>query len=658
MPDDIAQWLEGLGLGQHAQAFVENGTGFDVLSDLSESDLKDLGLSLGDRRRLQRAIHSLSPGQTEASAANEKTPSDRHGPESTILEKAERSQLTMMFCDLVGSTEMSRRLDPEELREVMWCYQDAVAGVVAQYEGHVAKFLGDGVLAYFGWPRDYENQAERAIRAGLDAAAAVKAIELEGGEALNARVGIATGQVVIGDMIGGAASELDAVVGETPNLAARLQAVAVAGQVIIGPITRHRVGNVFELEDLGAQALKGFSDAVRAWRVIGEGTAESCFEATHAGMLAQFVGREHELGLLRERWELATGREGQIVLLSGEAGIGKSRILQALRDEIGDEPLFRLRYQCSPHHTNSAFYPIVQRLERAAGFATEDTADAKLGKLEALLRPTAEDLKAIAPLIAALLSLPAEARYGPLKLTPQQRRDRTIDALIGQVLTLSRQRPVLFVIEDAHWIDPSTEDLIGETMPRIANAAVLMLITYRPEYRPPWADHPHVTSIALNRLSRKQGAEIVQAAGGNELPEKIIERVIARAVGIPLYIEELTKSVIEAGRLAGGLIAEDQIPATLQTLLIARLDRLGAAKHTAQVGSVFGRNFSYGLLIAVADRPRFKFTPISIAGPGRVDLSERRHSGRHLYLQARSGSGCRVRNLASAPASAITCTYC
>jgi class 3 adenylate cyclase/tetratricopeptide (TPR) repeat protein len=604
VPHDIVPWLEGLGLGQYAPAFIESGIGLDILSELSEDDLKDLGLNLGDRRRLQRAIQSLSSSPVRALAPTTSPPGpDLGAREQPVLEKAERRQLTVVFCDLVGSTELSHRLDPEEMREVIRRYQDAVAAVVARYEGSVAKFLGDGVLAYFGWPRDWENQAERAIRAGLDATAAVAAITLDGGQALRARVGIATGRVVIGDIVGEAAAELDAVVGETPNLAARLQGIAAPGQVVIGPTTRQLIGNVFELEDLGPQGLKGFSEAVGVWRVIGEGTAESRFEASHAGMLARFVGREHELGLLHERWELARGGEGQIVLLSGEAGIGKSRILQALRDEIGEESLFRLHCQCSPHHTNSAFYPMVQRLERAAGFAAADTAAAKLDKLEALLEPTAASLKAVAPLFAALLSLPAEARYGPLQLTPQQRRDRTVEALIEQVLSLSRQAPVLLVVEDAHWVDPSTEHLIGEIMPRIAEAAVLVLITYRPEYRSPWADHPHVTSVALNRLSRRQGIEVVRAAGGDVLPEATIDRIIARADGVPLYLEELTKSLVEARSLAEGPLAEDQIPATLQALLIARLDRLGEAKHTAQVGSVFGRQFSYGLLTAVAESP-------------------------------------------------------
>jgi class 3 adenylate cyclase len=602
--EDIAQWLQEIGLDQYAQAFVENGIGLDILPELSEADLKDLGVNLGDRRRLQRAVQSFSTTPTEASigATAPIIPDDRPS-ERMARENAERRQLTVMFCDLVGSTELSHRLDPEELHEVMRRYQDAVVGVVARYEGHVAKFLGDGVLAYFGWPRDYENQAERAVRASLDATVAVNAIHLGGVEALHARVGIATGQVVIGDIVGEAASEFDAVVGETPNLAARLQALAAVDQVVIAATTRHLVGNAFELDDLGPQDLKGFSEPVKVWRVVGEGAAESRFEATHTGTLVRFVGREHELGLLRARWDMAKDGEGQIVVLSGEAGIGKSRLLQALKEAVGAEPVFRLRYQCSPHHINSAFYPIIQRLERAAGFATEDTAEVKLEKLETLLRPTVERLETTAPLFAALLSLPGENRYGPLDLTPQQRRDRTIEALIGQVLALSRHRPVLFVLEDAHWIDPSTESLVGEIMPRIADAPAFMLITHRPEYAPPWADYPHVTAIALNRMSRKQGAEIVRAAGGDELPERIVDRILARADGVPLYVEELTKSIIEAGRLADGSIAEDQIPATLQALLTARLDWLGRAKHIAQVGSVFGREFPYGLLTAVTGSP-------------------------------------------------------
>jgi tetratricopeptide (TPR) repeat protein len=395
---------------------------------------------------------------------------------------------------------------------------------------------------------------------------------------------------------------VEAVTGETPNLAARLQSIADEGQVVIGLTTRHLLGTAFELKDLGRHDLKGFSEAVFAWGVVGESAAESRFEAAHAGTLAHLVGREHELGLLCERWELAKGGEGQVVLLSGEAGIGKSRMVQALRNEIGDEPHFRLRYQCSPHHMNSAFYPVIQRLERAAGFLSEDDGEAKLDKLEALLKPTAEDVAAIAPLFAALLSLPGEDRYGPLNLTPQQLRDRTIETLIDQVLALSRLRPVLFVVEDAHWIDPSTQDLVGEIMARVADQAVFMLNTYRPKDTPLWTGHPHLSSVALNRLGRKQSAEIVQSVGGQDLTDAIVERIVARADGVPMYVEELTKSVLESGAYVNDPTADDQIPTTLQDSLVARLDRLDEAKEIAQVGAIIGRDFSYDLLAAVVDR--------------------------------------------------------
>jgi class 3 adenylate cyclase/tetratricopeptide (TPR) repeat protein len=595
MSRGIDQWLDGLGLGRYAEAFADNEIDLHALPHITEEDLKEIGVALGARRKLLAAIAELGDSDEPPTA-------DERSDERSASAEAERRQLTVMFVDLVGSTALSQRLDPEDLRDVLRRYQDVVAAAVARYEGHVAKFLGDGVLAYFGWPQAYEDQAERAVRAGLGAVAAVEGVRLDGGERLCARVGIATGQVVVGDLVGDTATDVEAVIGETPNLAARLQSIAGEGQVVIGLTTRHLLGTAFELKDLGRHDLKGFSEAVFAWGVVGESAAESRFEAAHTGTLAHLVGREHELGLLCERWELAKGGEGQVVLLSGEAGIGKSRMVQALRNEIGDEPHFRLRYQCSPHHMNSAFRPVIQRLERAAGFLSEDGGEAKLDKLEALLKPTAEDVAAIAPLFAALLSLPGEDRYGPLDLTPQQLRDRTIEALIDQVLALSRQRPVLFVVEDAHWIDPSTQDLVGEIMARVADQAVFMLNTYRPKDTPLWTSHPHLSSVALNRLGRQQSAEIVQSVGGQDLTEAIVARIVARADGVPMYVEELTKSVVESGEYLSDPTADDQIPTTLQDSLVARLDRLDEAKEIAQVGAIIGRDFSYDLLAAVVDR--------------------------------------------------------
>ena len=593
MSGDVSIWLENIGLGQYAESFARNDVDFEVLPELSEEDLKELGLTLGHRRRLLKAIAALPrQPQPSPSSALPRGKSD-----------AERRQLTLMFVDLVDSTILSHRLDPEELSEVIGGYQKAVTGEVSAFEAHVAKFMGDGVLVYFGYPHAHEDDAERAVRAGLAIVEAVRGLPSRDAQPLQVRIGIATGAVVVGELVGEGAAQEEAVAGEAPNLAARLQGIAAAGQVVIDSNTRRLIGDAFDLKDLGPQPLKGFSEAVAAWSVGGERVTESRFDATHPGALTRFIGREHELGLLRECWEAAKNGEGQVVLLAGEAGMGKSRILQAFGDEIAEEAHFRLRYQCSPQHSNSAFYPVIRHLERAAGFVRGEAPGSRLGKLESLLRSSVRDVDAVAPLFAELLSLPAEERYGALGLTPEQRRDRTIEAMIEQVLTLSGRRPVLLVLEDAHWVDPSTESFIGELVASVAGKATLMLITHRPSYVPRWGRHPHIMPIALNRLSRKQSIELVRAAGGNELPEAVVERILARAEGVPFYVEELTKSVIEISKSSDASSARELIPPTLQALLIARLDRLGAAKDTAQVGSVLGREFSYGLLKAVADSP-------------------------------------------------------
>jgi class 3 adenylate cyclase/tetratricopeptide (TPR) repeat protein len=588
---DISRWLENLGLGQYAEAFARNDIDIEVLPELTEDDLKELGLSLGHRRKLLKAIETLS-GQPE--------PIQSVAPGRAKTE-AERRQLTLMFVDLVGSTALSHRLDPEELSEVIRGYHNAVAAEVSRVEGHVAKFMGDGVLVFFGYPRAHEDDAERSVRAGLAIVEAVHRLRSGDNEPLRVRVGIATGSVVVGDLIGEGGAQEEAVAGEAPNLAARLQSLAAADEVMIDDNTRRLIGDVFELKDFGRQELKGFPETVAVWSVQGERATESRFEAKHPGMLTRFIGREHELGLMRERWAAATAGEGQIVLLAGEAGIGKSRILQAFREEIDSGSHFCLRYQCSPQHGNSAFNPVIRHLERAAGFSADEAPAGKLAKLQSLLKLSAQDVDAVTSLFAALLSLPAAERDGVLALTPEQRRDRTIEAMTDQVLSLSRRRPILFVLEDAHWVDPSTESFIGELIAKVAGVAVLVLITHRPSYVSPWSSHPHVTSIALNRLSRKQSIELVQAVGGRGVPDAIVDRIVARADGVPFYVEELTKSLLEAGGATDALSAGELIPASLQALLIARLDRLGAAKDTAQVGSVLGREFSYRLLKAVAD---------------------------------------------------------
>jgi len=588
---DVVAWLRELGLAQYAEAFAENGVDFALLPELSDEDLRELGVSrLADRKRLLRAIAAMSAGaQTEATA-----PSAPALEASAKSRTAERRQLTVMFVDLVGSTELSRRLDAEDLRDLMGRYQDAVAGCVARYGGYLAKFLGDGVLAYFGWPQDFEDQAERAVRAGLAAVRAVEEIALDGRKELRARVGIATGQVVIGDLIGATASELEAVTGETPNLASRLQAVAKPGHVVIGAITRRLVGTIFQLQDLDEQSLKGFAEPVSVWSVVGESAVQGRFEAVHSGTLTPLVGRQPEFHLLCERWALAKSGEGQLVLLSGEAGIGKSRLVRELREAIRGGQHFYLPHQCSPHHTNTALYPVIRRLENL--IAVADTTDARLDRLEALLRLATENIAQIAPLVAELLSIPAEGRYGTLDLTPQQRRNRAIEGLVGQMVALSRQRPVLFTVEDANWIDSTTEAFIAELAARVTRAAVLMLITYRLDYTPPWTGHSHLTSVTLNRLSRDQSRKIVRLAGGDQLMEDVIDRVVTRADGVPLHVEELSKSLLEGPASA----QEAAFPATLKASMMARLDQLGNAKQVAQVASVIGREFSHQLMMAVS----------------------------------------------------------
>lgn len=597
MADDIRDWLTGLGLAEHGEAFVENAIDRTILPHLTDEDLKVLGIvRLGDRKKVLLAAARLGDEVGE--------PPEDHSPEAaqTIeATEAERRLLTVMFCDLVGSTELSRQIDPENLREVVRRYQDAVAGAVVRYGGHVAKLLGDGVLAYFGWPHAYEDQAERAVRAGLDAIRAVSSVELEPHKMLQSRIGIATGQVVVGDLVGETVSDAETVIGETPNLAARLQGAATPNQIVLEATTRRLVGNIFATESLGLVNLKGFNAPVPAWSVIGEAAAESRFEASRVQSVSELIGREHELGLLLERWELAKGGEGNIVAVSGEAGIGKSRLIHALQDTIANQQHFRLRYQCSPHHVNSAYFPIIQRLERAAGFSPDDASGAKLDKLEALLSMSGADVSEAVPIVAGLLSVPLEGRYDEPELTPQRRRERTIETLIQQVMALSRLRPVLFVLEDAHWIDPSTELVISETMARITDAPVLMVITHRPEYGPPWSDQPHLSSLALSRLGRTQVSQIIEVVGGTALTQEIVDRIVDRADGVPLYVEELTRSVLEASTSGTNAASQTAVPTSLQASLIARLDRLGPAKEFVQIGSVIGRSFTHDLISEVCN---------------------------------------------------------
>jgi class 3 adenylate cyclase/predicted ATPase len=591
---DIDGWLRGIGLEQYAQTFRDNAIDADVLCDLTDEHLRELGLPLGARLKLLRAVAALSTRQTPVSP--DITPP---APRTD----AERRQVTVMFCDLVGSTAMSARMDPEDLREVISAYQKCVAETVQRFGGFVAKYMGDGVLIYFGFPIAHEDDAERAVRAGLELVAAAGGLKTH--VPLQTRVGIATGLVVVGDLIGSGASQEQAIVGETPNLAARLQAIAVPNSIVISETTRKLVGNLFELQDLGGQDLKGIAGLVRAWAALRPSSVESRFEALHAGGLTELVGREEELELLLRRWSKAKTGEGQVVLLSGEAGIGKSRLTAALMERVAAEPHTRLRYFCSPQYTDSALYPIISQMERAAGFAHDDTAQAKLNKLDALLarNPTPRQ---DASLLAEMLSLPNDGRYPTLEFTPQQRRQRTLEALTAQLEALARSNPVLMIFEDVHWIDPTSLEVLGRTVDRLRTLGVLLIVTYRPEFEPPWIGRSDVTALNLNRLGEREIAALIDRVTGNKsLHESIRQDIIERTDGIPLFVEEMTRAVLEAEgdtpRIAAAVPpSTPAVPASLHASLMARLDRLGPAKEVAQIGAVIGREFSHAVLAAVS----------------------------------------------------------
>ena len=597
---EIADWLQKLGLGQYAQRFAENDISFAVLPDLTDQDLKELGVaSLGHRRQLLRAITEL-----KGSEEGTRKPSTEDIAPIAPHDTAERRQVTVMFSDLVGSTALSARMDPEDLREVISGYQKCVADTVGRFGGFVAKYMGDGVLIYFGYPQAHEDDAERAVRAGLELVAAVGALKTHA--PLQTRVGIATGLVVVGDLIGSGASQEQAIVGETPNLAARLQGFAEPNSVVIAESTRKLMGNLFELRDIGPQELKGLSGAVRAWAALRPSSVESRFDAFHVSGVTELVGREEELELLLRRWSKAKVGEGQVVLLSGEPGIGKSRLTAALLERLIPEPHMRLRYFCSPQHTDSPLYPIISQMERAARFTHTDTEQVKLDKLDAVLA-LASTSKQDAALFAEMLSLPNDGRYPALELDPQQRRQKTLEALFAQVETFARKNPVLMIFEDAHWTDPTSLEAFGRTVDRIKSLPVLLIVTYRPEFEPPWIGRPYVTALTINRLAERDIATIIDRVAGNKgLPANIRQDIIERTDGIPLFVEEMTKAVLEAEKegateraVAAIPSPSVAVPASLHASLMARLDRLGSAKEVAQIGAVIGREFPHALIAAV-----------------------------------------------------------
>jgi len=590
----IANWLEKLGMSEYAQCFADNRIDLSVLRDLTDQDLKELGVLLGDRRKMLRAISELGAVSLAEPATS---------TELATQDAAERRQVTVMFSDLVGSTALSECMDPEDLREVLSAYQKSVAEAVSRFGGFMARYMGDGVLVYFGYPEAHEDDADRAVRAGLALIDAVAGLRTHA--PLQTRVGIATGLVVIGDLLKAGEAQERGIVGETPNLAARLQGLAEPNTVVLAEATRKLLGNLFELRDIGAKELRGIAAPVRAWVALRPSSVESRFDAAHANGLTALIGRDEELELLLRRWSRAKVGEGQVVLLPGEAGIGKSRLAVALLEHITAEPHTRLRYFCSPRHTDTALYPFVTQLERSAGFTFDDAPQAKLDKLDTLLATSKASIQD-AGLLAEMLSLPNDARYPALDLDPQQRRQRTLEALVSRFEVLARASPVLMIFEDAHWIDPTSLEALSRAVDRIRTLRLLLIVTFRPDFEAPWIGRAYVTTMYINRLAERQVSALVNSiAGSKSIPERARQHIIERTDGIPLFVEEMTKAVLEAGEDARVRAISSTVlpvPASLHSLLMARLDRLGASKEVAQIGAALGREFSHALLAAVVQK--------------------------------------------------------
>ena len=601
----IAEWLESIGLAKYTRRFAENAIDLSTIRDLTDQDLKELGVLLGHRRKILRAIAELDVDTTIASAP----PASK--PEREASNDAERRHLTVMFCNLVGSNALGTRLDAEDMLRAVACYRAAIGAVIGRYQGMIAQYMSDDVLAYFGYPVAHEDSAVLAVRAGLEIVDKVTSLQTDVGPALQVRIGIATGTVVMNELLVNEIPAEKAIIGETPNLAARLQTLAEPGMVLICPSTRQLTGGYFNYRDLGPLSLKGFTQPIFASQVLGISGVESRFEAMHTYKLLPLFGREEEIDLLFRRWRQAAQEQGRVVVLTGEPGIGKSRIAVALDERLKSESHITLHYFCSAHHTHSALSPFINQLQRAAGFRHTDSPEEKLRKLDALLAQSTHDPEHVA-VLANLLSLPAKDSYRLQDLTPQKRKEKTFAALLAQLDGSAARQPVLIIFEDVQWIDPTSLELLTAALERVPRLRALLLATARPEFTQPWPSYPHITTIALTRLGRPDGAAIIlRLTRGKTLPKEVMDHILAHTDGVPLFIEELTKMVLE-----GGLLREEDgafvlarplpplaIPTTLHASLSARLDRLSPVREVAQIGAVVGREFHYELLRAVARLP-------------------------------------------------------
>jgi class 3 adenylate cyclase/tetratricopeptide (TPR) repeat protein/ABC-type transport system involved in cytochrome c biogenesis ATPase subunit len=591
----LREWLEARGLGRYADALLAQDIELDILPELTDADLTAAGLPVGARKRLLQAIE----GQRNLSdAAMQSMGPPPIVPTTEPATEAERRQLTVLFCDIVGSTHLAEMLDAEDLRNLLLSFQKVCVEVVQRHEGQIGLFIGDGVTAYFGYPRAHEDSAQRAVQAGLDIMAGLAELGRDG---LEARCGVHTGPVVVGELGVGEKRLCDGIVGEAPNIAARLQALAPPGSLVMSEATLRLVQGFFEVEPLGPQMLKGVSAPIAIYRVLRPSAAPNRFEARGGHFLTPLVGRETELGFLTKRWENAMEGEGQAVLLQGEAGIGKSRLLQTLRMQLRETPHAEIVFYGSPQHQTSAFWPVIQQLNRALDFASEKDDVARRERLRHFLGDLDLNSADVVEPLAMLLGLSADPGWNAGPADPEQVRRAVFAALSRLISVMQRQSPVLVVVEDAHWIDPSTTEHVGQMLAEMASQRLFVLLTARPEFRAPWSNLSQMMTLQLARLSRRETEAMIRRVAPDDLPAAMVAQLVAKTDGVPLFIEELTKSVAES-RSNFGLGAAIEIPATLQAALHSRLDRLAPIRQIIQVAALLGRVFDADLLIAVSQR--------------------------------------------------------
>ncbi len=604
MGGDLQRWLEGIGLGQYADLFIANDIDRETLLLLDDEEFEKLGISLGHRKALiKAALAYRSPDRPLP---------DRREPARLADAKAERRHLTVLFCDIVGSTKLSAQLDPEDLAEVLRDFQGRCSDAIRHYDGHVARLMGDGLLAYFGFPAAHEDNAERAVNAALKIVASVSASPFSAAHDIKVRIGLASGLVIVGDLMGEGPAREFAIAGEAPNLAARLQQRARPNQILVCSGTRRLLGSRFVLKDGGEHALKGFDRRVRVWQVLRSNAIESRFEARQASPLTRFVGRDRELSLLAESYRMAERGSGQMVLISGEPGIGKSRLAMALLQRLAPDGGGVLSFQCSPYHTSSAWHPVIRHLEDAAGIGPQSPPAIRLQKLQVLIGRHLPAGGAHVAALAALLNVPPDDRHPRLELTPKQLKMRTFAALLELFRAHAGERPAVLVFEDAHWLDPTSFELLERLRDEVAKLRMLVLVLFRPELTLPWTDHPHVTALTLNRLDRTLVAAMIEAlAGQKPLSRATVDQIATKTDGVPLFVEEMTKAVLETANSetrnaadSPGIAPTLPVPQTLHDSLMARLDQLASMKAVAQVAAVIGREFRLDLLEAIAAQPR------------------------------------------------------